>query len=47
MADRDDSMFGDLIGPVTWSKVALIALFLAFVLGACAICGWAPGWDES
>jgi hypothetical protein len=45
--DGDDSMLGELIGPVTWPKVAAIALVLAGVIAICAICGWAPGWSES
>lgn len=48
MTERDDdSVLGDLIGPVTWPKVALAVIVLAFVLGVCAICGWAPGWVET
>lgn len=42
---RDDSMMGDIFGPVTWPKLALVALLMMFTLAVCAICGWAPGWS--
>lgn len=40
----DDSMLGEILGPMTWPKFAGLALLLAFIVGVCAICGWAPGW---
>jgi hypothetical protein len=42
----DDSMFRDLAGDITWPKVTAIAILCATTIAVCAICGWAPGWDQ-
>jgi hypothetical protein len=36
---KDDSMLFDLIGPVTWPKIVLIALLLAFFVVMYVACG--------
>ncbi|HEY3434126.1 MAG TPA: hypothetical protein VGK41_00595 [Solirubrobacterales bacterium] len=38
----DDSLLADLFGPITWPKLVLVGMLLAFLLGMLAICAWSP-----
>lgn len=42
---EDDSMLHDTVGPITWPKVAALLIIALTILGACLICGIAPGWQ--